>query len=156
MHEWYPGVFQTKASTKAFVKYHSGHFSAHNRAVLISSIIVAKQHLLSTGKTRCFKSVQITDLSPTFKKVEDLTLAEVSWHFTNVTALRIIWMCLVKWDMKVTTVRQTCWEKENASKESKQTVFKKVNYHTGCVPVSVRAFISFQQRLQLIQSQKHK
>lgn len=43
-----------KASIKrSLFKYRLGHFSAHTRGVLISTVIVAKQHLLSTGRTRC-------------------------------------------------------------------------------------------------------
>lgn len=47
------GIRYRSIHQRAFVKYYSGHFSAHYRGVLISPVTVTKQHHLSTGKTGC-------------------------------------------------------------------------------------------------------
>lgn len=107
MHEQYPVVFQTEACTRRPL-LNTTRVIAHTRGVLIYSVIVAKQHLLSTGKSRCLIPGQYTGNK--FKKggeilhshketiMSDVPLClndqSVCTHASNGTALRLICMWL--------------------------------------------------------------
>lgn len=97
------GVSNWSVHLEAFVKYRLGHFSAHSRGVLISPVIVAKQHRLSTGRSWCHIPglYKLHTLHLHLQKVEILHWQKKSPSDTsNVTAVILICMYIVTREIK--------------------------------------------------------